>query len=49
MLTEKTYAYTYEDYEEQGKNAETMVKEILSDPDFPELKKNHHWMLGVGG
>lgn len=39
MLTEKTYAYTYEDYEEQGKNAETMVKEILSDPDFPELKK----------
>lgn len=39
MLTEKTYAYSYEDYEDQGKNAETMVKEILSDPDFPKLKK----------
>lgn len=39
MLTEKKYAYTYEDYEEQGKDGKTMVTEILSDPDFPELKK----------
>ena len=39
MITEKKYAYTYEDYEEQGKDGKTMVTEILSDPDFPELKK----------
>ena len=39
MRTEKKYAYTYEDYEEQGKDGKTMVTEILSDPDFPELKK----------
>ncbi len=39
MITEKKYAYTYEDYEEKGKDGKTMVTEILSDPDFPELKK----------
>ncbi len=39
MITEKTYSYTYEEYEDQGKSAKTMVAEMLSDPDFPDLTK----------
>ncbi len=33
----KTYSYDYDDYEENGKNAETMVQDILEDPELPEL------------
>lgn len=33
----KKYAYGYEEYEEEGKNAETMLEEITGDPDFPAL------------
>lgn len=43
MGKSKTYAYDYDDYED-GKNAETMVEEILSDPEFAELQE-----LIIGG
>lgn len=43
MGKSKTYSYDYDDYE-NGKNAETMVKEILEDPEFPELEE-----LIIGG
>lgn len=33
----KTYSYSYEEYEEQGKCAEDMVADILADPEFPQL------------
>ncbi len=33
----KTYAYSYTEYEEEGKNAESMTADILADPDFPAL------------
>lgn len=33
----KKFAYSYEEYEEQGKGAESLVEDILADPDFPEL------------
>lgn len=33
----KKYAYSYEEYEEQGKGADSMVEDILADPDFPGL------------
>lgn len=33
----KTYEYDYDDYEDGGKSAGTMVKEILEDPEFAEL------------
>ena len=33
----KKYFYTYEQYEDEGKSADTMVNDILSDPEFPEL------------
>ncbi|MCM1213068.1 MAG: STM4015 family protein [Lachnospiraceae bacterium] len=43
MGKSKTYSYEYDDYE-NGKNAETMVKDILADPEFPELEE-----LIIGG
>lgn len=33
----KKYFYTYEQYETEEKGADTMVSDILSDPEFPEL------------
>ena len=33
----KKYAYSYEEYEEQGKGTDSMVEDILADPDFPGL------------
>lgn len=33
----KTYTYSYEQYEEQGKGPKDMVKDILADKDFPDL------------
>lgn len=33
----KKYAYSYEEYEEQGKGAESLIGDILADSDFPEL------------
>lgn len=38
MGKSKTYMYDYDDYD-KGKNAETMVEDILSDPDFPGLEE----------
>lgn len=38
MGKSKTYTYDYDDYEE-GKNAGTMVEDILSDPDLPGLEE----------
>ncbi|MCM1064982.1 MAG: STM4015 family protein [Eubacterium sp.] len=43
MGKSKTYSYEYDDYED-GKNAATMVKDILADPEFPELEE-----LIIGG
>lgn len=34
----KTYSYDYEDYEDNGKTAGTMVQEILEDPELPDLE-----------
>ena len=36
MGKSKTYSYDYDEYE-SGKNAETMVKDILADPEFTGL------------
>ena len=33
----KKFMYSYEEYEEQGKGAESLVEDILADPDFPPL------------
>ncbi len=33
----KTYAYSYEQYEEQGKGPKEVVGDILADKDFPDL------------
>ena len=35
----KRYSYEYEEYEEQGKNADTLIEDILKDEDFPKLKE----------
>lgn len=43
MGKSKTYSYDYDDYE-SGKNAETMLEEILADSEFPELEE-----LIIGG
>lgn len=37
MGTSKTYSYTYEQCDEEGKNAAAMAAEILADPEFPGL------------
>lgn len=33
----KTYKYDYDDYEDGGKSAETLIKDILADPEFENL------------
>lgn len=33
----KKFMYSYDEYEEQGKGAETLVEDILADSDFPAL------------
>lgn len=33
----KKFMYSYDEYEEQGKGAESLVEDILADPDFPAL------------
>ncbi len=35
----KTYEYEYDDYEDGSKNVETMVDDILNDPEFPDLNE----------
>lgn len=37
--TTKRYSYSYDDYEENGKSAETMITDILEDPEFPALEE----------
>lgn len=37
MSRSKTYSYTYDQYEDEGKNASTMTGDILADPEFPQL------------
>lgn len=37
MTERKTYFYGYEDYENGGKNAGTMIADILADPDLPSV------------
>ncbi len=39
METEKKYFYEYEEYEEGDKGPETMVDDILADPEFKNLNK----------
>lgn len=36
-MKSKKYSYDYEQYEENGKNAGTMLEDILADPEFPDL------------
>ena len=43
MGKSKTYCNDYEDYEE-GKNAKTLVEDILNDPELPQLEE-----LIIGG
>lgn len=43
MGKSKTYSYTYDDYE-KGKGPESLVKDILADPEFAELEE-----LIIGG
>ena len=38
MGKSKTYCNDYEDYEE-GKNAKTLVEDILNDPELPQLEE----------
>ncbi len=35
----KKFMYSYDEYEEQGKGAETLVEDILADSDFPALRE----------
>lgn len=41
MYKSKKFAYTFEDYdrEEDGKNAGTMLEDIMQDPEFPSLEE----------
>lgn len=39
MYKSKKFTYEYEDYDENGKSAETMVPDILADDEFPQLEK----------
>lgn len=36
-MTKKRYAYSYDDYEDNHKNVETMVTDILADPDLAKI------------
>ncbi|MEY8337766.1 STM4015 family protein [Lachnospiraceae bacterium 62-35] len=37
MTTSKTYSYDYSQYDEEGKGPSTMIEDILTDPEFPNL------------
>lgn len=37
MAGRKIYVYDYEQYEEEGKGAKTLVGDILADPEFPDI------------
>ena len=39
MYKSKRYSYSYEQVEDEGKNASTMVTDILADPQLPELEE----------
>lgn len=39
MEKSKVYVYDYDEYEDEGKGADTMVADILADPDFPSLSE----------
>lgn len=39
MYKSKRFSYTYEDWEEGGKNAKTMVEDIIEDSDFSGLEE----------
>lgn len=39
MYKSKLFTYTYEDYEDGDKSIETMLEEILNDPEFPDLEE----------
>lgn len=39
MYQSKRFSYSYEETEEQGKNASTMIEDILKDPEFPKLEE----------
>lgn len=39
MYQSKRFSYGYEETEEQGKNAATMIEDILKDPEFPALEE----------
>lgn len=39
MYRSKKFAYAYEDYEDGGKDAATMIQEIMGDPDFSGLEE----------
>lgn len=38
-MKSKLYVYDYDAYEEEGKGADTMVADILADPEFPGLEE----------
>lgn len=39
MYQSKRFSYGYEEIDEQGKNAATMIEDILKDPEFPKLEE----------
>lgn len=39
MYQSKRFSYGYEETEEQGKNASTMIEDIIKDPEFPNLEE----------
>lgn len=39
MYEKKTYAYDWEDYDENGKSAETLIAEIMEDEEFPQIEE----------
>lgn len=39
MYKSKRFSYTYEDWDERGKNAGTMVEDILKDPELPHVEE----------
>ncbi len=39
MYKSKVYSYDYDDYEEGGKNGETMIADIMADEEFPSLEE----------
>lgn len=39
MYKSKTYGYEWEDYDENGKSAETMIAEIMADEEFSQIEE----------